>query len=336
MMKLAIDAMGGDNAPKEIVLGAMEAVSAKDDLEITLIGNENKIKPHLTNQQQIQVLHTDEMITSEDEPVRAVRRKKNASLVLMAKEVKENRADACISAGNTGALMSAGLFGVGRIPGIARPALCPTFPTVDSGAFLLLDVGANVDAKPNHLVQYAVMGSIYMEEVRAVSNPTVGLLNIGTEEAKGNEFTKQAYPMLNDAPVKFIGNVEARDLLNGVADVVVTDGFTGNIALKTIEGTAMSMFSMLKETFMSSFKTKMAAGMVKKDLKNLKNKLDYSEYGGAGLLGLAAPVIKAHGSSNRRAVFNAIRQAGYMVDHRITETIRTTIESMDVYNKGDE
>src|SRR5699024_9826633 len=165
-MKLAIDAMGGDNAPKEIVSGAMEAVSSIDNLEITLIGDERKIKTLLTNQNNINIMHTDEMITSEDEPVRAVRRKKKASLVLMAKEVKEGRADACISAGNTGALMSAGLFGVGRIPGIARPALCPTFPTVGGKGFLLLDVGANVDAKASHLVQYAVMGSIYMEKVR--------------------------------------------------------------------------------------------------------------------------------------------------------------------------
>ncbi|HLQ70265.1 MAG TPA: phosphate acyltransferase PlsX [Bacillota bacterium] len=328
-MKLAIDAMGGDNAPKEIVKGAVEAVSSIDNLDITLIGDEHKIKPYLTDSEYIHVMHTDEMITSEDEPVRAVRRKKKASLVLMAKEVKEGRADACISAGNTGALMSAGLFGVGRIPGIARPALCPTFPTVGGKGFLLLDVGANVDAKASHLVQYAVMGSIYMEKVRSISKPTVGLLNVGTEEGKGNDLTKKAFAMIQDAPVHFIGNVEARDLLTGVADVVVTDGFTGNIALKTLEGTAMSMFSMIKETFMSSLKTKIAAGMVKKDLKGLKDKLDYSEYGGAGLFGLAAPVIKAHGSSNSRAIFNAIKQASYMVEYNVTETIRTTIESME-------
>lgn len=335
-MKLAIDAMGGDNAPKEIVLGAIEAVSTVDDLEITLIGDEGKIKPLLTNHDHIQVIHTDEKITAEDEPVRAVRRKKKASLVLMAREVKEGRADACISAGNTGALMSAGLFGVGRIPGIARPALCPTLPTVEGKGFLLLDVGANVDAKANHLVQYAVMGSIYMEKVRHISKPTVGLLNVGTEDGKGNDLTKKAFTMLENTPVNFIGNVEARDLLNGVCDVVVTDGFTGNIALKTVEGTAMSMFQMIKSTFMSSFKTKLAAGMVKKDLKGLKSKLDYSEYGGAGLFGLAAPVIKAHGSSNKRAILNAIKQAAYMVEYNVTETIRTTIDQMEPMDKGDE
>ncbi|GAB3067557.1 phosphate acyltransferase PlsX [Virgibacillus ainsalahensis] len=326
-MRLALDAMGGDHAPKEIVLGAMDAISQTKDLQITLIGDENSIRKYLANDKNITVIHTDEVITGDDEPVRAVRRKKKASLVLMAQEVKENRADACISAGNTGALMSAGLFVVGRIPGIDRPALSPTLPTMDGKGFLLLDVGANVDAKPDHLLQYAIMGSIYTEKVRSIKNPTVGLLNIGTEEGKGNELTKKAFDLLQDAPINFVGNVEARDILSGAADVVVTDGFSGNVALKTIEGTAMTMFSMLKETFMSSTKTKIAAGMIKKDLKGLQKKLDYSEYGGAGLFGLSAPVIKAHGSSNRRAVFSAIRQACHMVEHNVTETIETTIET---------
>lgn len=284
---------------------------------------------------RIDIIHTDEMVTADDEPVRAVRRKKNSSLVLTAKEVKENRADACISAGNTGALMSAGLFVVGRIQGIDRPALSPTLPTTDGNGFLLLDVGANVDAKAHNLVQYAIMGSIYTEKVRKVTNPTVGLLNIGTEEGKGNDLTKKAYSHLKEAPVNFIGNVEARDILSGAADVVVTDGFSGNIALKTIEGTAMTMFSMLKETFMASMKTKIAAGMVKGDLKGLQSKLDYSEYGGAGLFGLASPVIKAHGSSNTRAIYNAIQQAVHMVENDVTGTIKSTVQSIN-WDKGEE
>ncbi len=263
-MRLAIDAMGGDNAPEAIVIGAMDAVSQIDHLKITLIGDEAKIKPLLTNTKNIEIIHTDEMITGEDEPVRAVRRKKRASIVLMAQEVKEGRADACISAGNTGALMSAGLFIIGRTKGIDRPALSPTLPTIDGRGFLLLDVGANVDAKPHHLVQFAVMGSIYTEKVRSVSNPTVGLLNIGTEEGKGSELTKKAFEQLKNAPINFIGNVEARDLLSGVADIVVTDGFSGNIALKTIEGTAETIFSLLKQTFMSTVKTKISAALIKK------------------------------------------------------------------------
>ncbi|MBM7598632.1 glycerol-3-phosphate acyltransferase PlsX [Virgibacillus halotolerans] len=328
-MRIAIDAMGGDHAPDEIVLGVMDAVSQIDDLHITLIGDEKKINPLLTNTTNIDIIHTEEVITSEDEPVRAVRRKKNASLVLMAKEVKVGRADACISAGNTGALMSAGLFVVGRIPGIDRPALSPTLPTIDGNGFLLLDVGANVDAKPQHLLQYAIMGSIYTNKVRGIEKPTIGLLNVGTEDGKGNDLTKKAFQLMKDAPINFIGNVEAREILNGAADVVVTDGFSGNVVLKTIEGTAMTMFSMLKETFMSSMKTKIAAGMVKNDLKGLQSKLDYSEYGGAGLFGLAAPVIKAHGSSNGRAILNAIKQAGHMVEYQVTETIKSTIGSME-------
>lgn len=329
-MKVAIDAMGGDHAPKEIVLGAVEAVSQIKDLEITLIGDEDKIKQHLINSKNISIIHTTEMITADDEPVRAVRRKKNSSLVLMANEVKEGRADACISAGNTGALMSAGLFVVGRTPGIARPALSPTLPTLDGKGFVLLDVGANVDATVKHLVQYAIMGSIYAEKVRTISNPTVGLLNVGTEDGKGNDLTKRAFLEMQNAPINFIGNVEARDLLNGVADVVVTDGFSGNITLKTIEGTAMMVFSLLKDTFMSSFKTKIAAGLIKNDLRELNQKLDYSEYGGAGLFGLSSPVIKAHGSSKSRAIFNAIKQACHMIEYNVTGTIQETVEKMNM------
>ncbi|CDQ40151.1 MULTISPECIES: phosphate acyltransferase PlsX [Virgibacillus] len=329
-MKIAIDAMGGDHAPKAAVLGAMEAVSQIEALEITLIGDEEQINQYLTNATNIHVLHTKEVITSEDEPVRAVRRKKNASLVLMAHEVKEGNADACISAGNTGALMSAGLFVVGRINGIDRPALSPTLPTIDGQGFLLLDVGANVDAKPNHLLQYAIMGSIYAEKVRGIKHPRIGLLNVGTENGKGNDLTKRTFQLLQDAPLHFVGNVEARDVLANVADVVVTDGFTGNIALKTIEGTAESMFSMIKDTFMTSTKTKIAAGLMKNDLKALKGKLDYSEYGGAGLFGLAAPVVKAHGSSDQRAILNAIKQTCHMVNNHITDTIKQTVETMEL------
>ncbi|AXI09048.1 phosphate acyltransferase [Oceanobacillus zhaokaii] len=327
-MRLAVDAMGGDNAPKEIVEGAMAAVSQLDDLHIILVGDENKINPFLTDSKNIEIIHTEEVITGDDEPVRAVRRKKNASLVLMANEVKEGRADACISAGNTGALMSAGLFVVGRIPGIDRPALSPTLPTIDGEGVLLLDVGANVDAKPSHLVQYAIMGSVYAEKVRNIKKPRIGLLNVGTEDGKGNDLTKKAFTELQAAPINFIGNVEARDILHGVADVVVTDGFSGNVALKTIEGTAQTIFKLLKETLMSSMKTKLAAGMLKNDLLSLKDKLDYSEYGGAGLFGLAAPVIKAHGSSNARAITSAIKQAKHMVDYDVTNTIKTTVETI--------
>ena len=324
-MKLALDAMGGDHAPAEIIQGAYRALDAFSDLEIQLFGIEEQMAPYLKEHPRLTVIPTTEKIDAEDEPVRAIRRKKDASMVRMAQAVKEGHADACVSAGNTGALMAAGLFIVGRIPGIDRPALAPTLPTIDGKGFVMLDLGANADAKPEHLVQYAIMGSIYAKNVRSIEKPRVGLLNIGTEPGKGNELTKQAYELLQEADIHFIGNVEARDLLDGVADVVVTDGFTGNMVLKTIEGTAGSLFKMLKQTFMKSTKTKLAAALVKNDLSDLKGLMDYTEYGGAGLFGLNAPVIKAHGSSNANAIFHAIRQARTMIEWKVSRVIEETI-----------
>ncbi|WP_318504833.1 phosphate acyltransferase PlsX [Bacillus sp. T3] len=327
-MKIAIDAMGGDNAPKEIVLGAMKAIKQFQDVQITLVGDESKINQFLTNNERIDIIHTDEMILATDEPVRAVRRKKKASMVLTAQTVADGQADACISAGNTGALVAAGLFVVGRIEGIDRPALAPTLPTIGGEGFLLLDVGANADAKAEHIQQYGIMGSIYAEKVRGVNNPRVGLLNIGTEEKKGNDLTKKAFELLQQADINFIGNVEARDLLDGVADVVVTDGFTGNMVLKTIEGTALSVFKMVKTTLMSNLKTKIAAAMLKPDLYGLKNKMDYSEYGGAGLFGLKASVIKAHGSSDANAIYNAVRQTREMVGGDVAGLIKNSVANL--------
>ncbi|WP_408010949.1 phosphate acyltransferase PlsX [Pseudalkalibacillus sp. A8] len=321
-MRIAIDAMGGDHAPEQMVLGAVKAVNQYTDLEVVLVGDENKINQYMTGSDRISIIHTSEMISSEDEPVRAVRRKKQASMVLSAVEVKEARADACISAGNTGALMTTGLLHVGRIPGIDRPALSPTLPTLDGQGFVLLDVGSNMDAKPEHIFQYALMGSVYSEKVRGIKKPRVGLLNVGTEDGKGNELSKQTFQLLKETDlVHFVGNVESRDLLDGVADVVVCDGFSGNLVLKTIEGTAMSIFKMLKEQLMSSVRSKLAAAVLKPEFKTIKEKLDYSEYGGAALFGLRAPVIKAHGSSDANAVLNAIRQARHMVEHDMVTII---------------
>ncbi|CAG9619744.1 phosphate acyltransferase PlsX [Sutcliffiella rhizosphaerae] len=333
-MNIVLDAMGGDHAPKSVVEGVMKAVEKYQDVTFTLVGDEAKIRPFLTIDKNIQILHTEDYISGDEEPVKAVRRKKNSSLVLMAKEVKEGRADACISAGNTGALMAAGLLIVGRIKGIERPALSPTFPTVDGNGFVMLDVGANADAKAEHLFQYALMGSIYAEKVRGIKAPRVGLLNVGTEDNKGNELTKAAFEYIKEAKaVHFIGNVEARDLLNGVADVVVTDGFTGNVTLKAIEGTALSVFDMLKDVLTSDLKSKLAAAVLKPKLKSIKNKMDYSEYGGAALFGLKAPVVKAHGSSDANAVFNAIRQTREMVQTDMVSTISKTIETMELVIK---
>lgn len=325
-MKIAIDAMGGDHAPKEIVEGVFQAVEDFKDVEFLLYGDEVKMAPYLKQHERVQIIHCSEVIEGTDEPVRAVRRKKDASMVRMAQAVADGEADACVSAGNTGALMAAGLFIVHRIDGIDRPALATTLPTLDGAGFDMLDLGANADAKPENILQYAIMGSIYAKQVRGIEKPTVGLLNIGTEDKKGNDLTKQAFKLLKEQnDINFIGNVEARELLNHAADVVVTDGFTGNMVLKTIEGVAGNIFAMLKEEFLSSTKTKVAAMMMKNNLKNLKTKMDYSEYGGAPLFGLKAPVIKAHGSSKAQAIYSAIRQTHIMVEHRVCQTIDQTI-----------
>ncbi len=324
-MRLAVDGMGGDNAPQAIVEGVLLALEDFPNMHIQLYGQQDKMAPFLKQHPRLEVIHCTEVVEGEDDPARAVRRKKDSSMTRMLEAVAEGRADACLSAGNTGALMAGGLFKVGRIEGVARPALATTLPTIDGNGFLMLDLGANADAKPENLLQYAIMGDIYAKKVRNYSAPRVGLLNIGTEEKKGNELTKASFELLQQTPINFTGNVEARDLLNGVADVVVTDGFTGNMVLKSIEGTAGALFSMLKEAFTASTKSKLAAVLVKSDLKGLKTKMDYTEYGGAALFGLQAPVIKAHGSSNPRAIYSAIRQAETMVKHHVCETIKETI-----------
>ncbi|WP_100330878.1 phosphate acyltransferase PlsX [Bacillus xiapuensis] len=322
-MKIAVDAMGGDHAPKEIILGTNQALAEIPELEVLIFGDQEQINQYLTPNSRVEIIHSDEVILGTDEPVRAVRRKKQASMVMMAQAVADGKAEACVSAGNTGALMAAGLFIVGRIDGIQRPALAPTLPTVDGKGFVMLDLGANADAKPEHLVQYALMGSIYAEKVRGISSPKVGLLNIGTEEKKGNELTKGAFELLSQqTDLHFIGNVESRELLNGAADVIVTDGFTGNMVLKTLEGTALSIFSMLKSSLTSSFKAKIGAGLLKDELYKLKSKMDYTEYGGAGLFGLKAPVIKAHGSSNAHAFYNALKQAYSMAQANVPAMIQ--------------
>ncbi|MDV2885311.1 phosphate acyltransferase PlsX [Alkalihalophilus pseudofirmus] len=328
-MRIAIDAMGGDHAPRAQVAAAEQAVKDFSGLEITLVGNESDIRPHLKDDTNITILHTTEKIEDTDQPTTAVRRKKEASMVLSVREVREGRADASISAGNTGALMTAGLLHVGRIKGIDRPALSPMLPTLDGNGFLLLDVGANMDAKPEQLLQYAIIGNTYMEKVQKVKKPRVGLLNVGTESGKGNELTKEAFPLLEAANFHFIGNVEARDLMNGVADVVVCDGFAGNLVLKTIEGTAGTLFSLLKKELTKSVKNKLAAGMLKSSFKDIKSQLSYSEYGGAGLFGLKAPVIKAHGSSDEVAVYHAIRQARQMVEEQVTTIIQTEVAAIN-------
>ena len=320
-MKIAVDAMGGDNAPQAIVEGVMLAKQDFPDIEFQLYGKEAEIKKYITDEKNITIIHTNEKIASDDEPVKAIRRKKTASMVLAAQVVKNGEADAIFSAGNTGALLAAGLFIVGRIKNVERPGLMSTLPVMgepDKG-FDMLDLGANADNKPEHLVQYAVLGSFYAEKVRNVQNPRVGLLNNGTEETKGSELTKKAFELLAaDETINFVGNVEARELLNGVADVVVTDGFTGNAVLKSIEGTAMNMMSLLKTAILSEgVKGKMGALLLKNALRGMKDEMDYSKHGGAVLFGLKAPVIKTHGATGPDAVRYTIRQIHTMLETQV-------------------
>lgn len=320
-MKIAVDAMGGDNAPQAIVEGVMLAKQDFPDIEFQLYGKEAEIKKYITDEKNITIIHTDEKIASDDEPVKAIRRKKTASMVLAAQAVKNGEADAIFSAGNTGALLAAGLFIVGRIKNVERTGLMSTLPVMgepDKG-FDMLDLGANADNKPEHLVQYAVLGSFYAEKVRNVQNPRVGLLNNGTEETKGSELTKKAFELLAaDETINFVGNVEARELLNGVADVVVTDGFTGNAVLKSIEGTAMNMMSLLKTAILSEgVKGKMGALLLKNALRGMKDEMDYSKHGGAVLFGLKAPVIKTHGATGPDAVRYTIRQIHTMLETQV-------------------
>lgn len=320
-MKIAVDAMGGDNAPQAIVEGVMLAKQDFPDIEFQLYGKEAEIKKYITDKKNITIIHTDEKIASDDEPVKAIRRKKTASMVLAAQAVKNGEADAIFSAGNTGALLAAGLFIVGRIKNVERPGLMSTLPVMgepDKG-FDMLDLGANADNKPEHLVQYAVLGSFYAEKVRNVQNPRVGLLNNGTEETKGSELTKKAFELLAaDETINFVGNVEARELLNGVADVVVTDGFTGNAVLKSIEGTAMNMMSLLKTAILSEgVKGKVGALLLKNALRGMKDEMDYSKHGGAVLFGLKAPVIKTHGATGPDAVRYTIRQIHTMLETQV-------------------
>lgn len=323
MVKIAVDMMGGDDAPGIVLDAVKKAVEDFKDLEIILFGDESQYN---LSHERIEFRHCTEKIEMEDEPVRAIKRKKDSSMVKMAEAVKSGEADGCVSAGNTGALMSAGLFIVGRIKGVARPALVVTLPTTDGKGFVFLDVGANADAKAEYLLQYAQLGNIYAQKIRGIQNPSVSLLNIGTEAAKGNSLTKKAYDLFEkNQSFNFTGNIEAKTLMDGNVDVVVTDGYTGNMVLKNLEGTAKSIGKMLKETIMSSFKNKLAGAVLKKDLETFAKKMDYSEYGGSVLLGLDGTVVKAHGSSNAKAFYSAIRQAKIAGEENIVQIMKDTV-----------
>lgn len=330
-MKVAVDGMGGDNSPRIVVEGSIQALKEFEDLQIIITGKQEEINKELSkyeyDKSKIIVVDATEVIDTNEHPVMAIRRKKDSSLVKALNLVKNNEADAIISAGSTGAFMAGSLFIVGRINGIDRPALAPIMPG-KNGKFMVVDCGANVDCKPNNLVQFAHMGKIYFENVLGINNPSIGLVNIGEEEEKGNELTKATYKLLKNESINFIGNIEPRDVPLGNTDIVVCDGFVGNTILKMYEGVSSSIFDVLKSEIMSSTRTKIGGLLLKPVFKRFKTKFDYKEYGGAAFIGVNGICIKAHGSSDGKAFKNAIKQAIIFYDNKIIEKISDEIESL--------
>ncbi len=311
-VKVAVDAMGGDNAPYEIVKGAIEAIQVSNKIKVYLVGREEEVNNCLKDftypAEQLEVVNATEVIGMAEPPVGAIRSKKDSSIVKAMFMVKDGTCDAYVSAGSTGATLVGGQIIVGRIKGVERPPLAPLIPT-EKGCSLLIDCGANVDARPTQLVQFAKMGSIYMENVMHVPNPKVGLVNIGVEEEKGNALVKETFPLLKNCPdINFIGNIEARDIPSGVADVIVCEAFVGNVILKMYEGVGSTMIKVIKQGLMSSLRSKIGALLIKPALKKTLKSFDSAEYGGAPMLGLRGLVVKTHGSSKSNEIKNSILQ----------------------------
>ena len=331
MIRIAVDVYGGDNAPGCVIDGALEALRAMDDVSILFCGAQAEVEGLLNGReydaQRVSIVDAPDIITNHESPTLAIRRKLNSSMVRAMDLVKKGEADAVVTAGSTGAALAGGIFRMGRIRGIDRPALGPVLPTSGEHPVILIDCGANADCKPDYLVQFALMGQAYMKGVMGIANPKVGLLNVGAEDEKGNELCKAVFPLLKDHPgVNFYGNVEARDVLTGVVQVIVCDGFSGNILLKSTEGAAQLIFGKLKKGLMSSVRSKLGAMMVKPALKTVKNELDYEQYGGAALLGVKGALVKAHGSSKDHAYACAIAQAHTMVKGGVVGIIAQSLE----------
>lgn len=326
-MKIAIDGMGGDNAPAAVVEGVIQALKDYESIEFYITGPEDKINAELSkydySKDKVKVIDAKEVISTNEHPVMAVRRKKDSSIVKALNLVKDKTCDAIISAGSTGAFLAGCTLIVGRIKGVERPALSPIMPGRKS-QFMIVDVGANVDCKPQYLVQFAKMGEIYYKYVFNVEKPSIGLINIGEEEEKGNELAKSTYQLLkNEKSLNFIGNVEPRDIPTGETNILVSDGFVGNTALKMYEGAASNILGMVKdEIIQSSFISKLGVLLLKPALKNLMKKVDYKEYGGAPFLGVDGICIKAHGSSDAKAFKNAIRQTKIFYDNKVLDNIK--------------
>lgn len=329
-MNIIIDAFGGDNAPLDIVKGSAMAIE-KLGVEMILCGNECKIKK-IAEENEISLtgmkfIHTESVIDINEEPTEIIKSRSDCSMAVGLKALHEDKGDAFVSAGSTGALVVGSTFIAKRIKGIKRPTLAPILPTAE-GHTMLMDGGANVDCRPEMLVQFSIMGSAYMERVMGIKSPKVGLLNVGSEDTKGRELEIEAYKLLSNSPINFGGNIEGREIPSGKFDIVVSDGFTGNIALKLYEGMGSFFGDTLKDMLMSGFISKLAALLLMKKIKLFKKKMDYSEVGGAVLMGIAKPVIKAHGSSDAKAFYNAIRQAKNCVEGNVVSTISETLKQI--------
>lgn len=327
-MKIAIDGMGGDYSPSAIVQGSVMAVK-EFDVELIITGPEDIIGKELEKydypKEKITVLNATQVVTTNEPPVMAIRKKKDSSLYKALELVKKGEASGVVSAGSTGAFMAGALFIVGRIKGIDRPALAPIMPG-KNGPFMIIDCGANAECKPANLLQFAIMGKVFFQNFMAIDNPSIGLVNIGAEEEKGNELTKASYQLLKNSSLNFAGNVEPREVSNGDVNILVCDGFVGNTILKMYEGVASNIFSMLKEEIMSSSISKIGGILLKPVFKRFKKKFDYKEYGGAAFLGVKGVCIKAHGSSDGKAVKNAIRQAKKACDNELVDKIKDELE----------
>ena len=328
-MKIILDAMGGDNAPYSTIEGAVLALDEIDDCRVVLVGDRDLIKKGLKNKEydknRLSIVETSEVITNDDIPTKAIKQKKDSSLVVGLRMLKENMGDVLVSAGSTGAVMTGGLLLLGRVKGVDRPAL-PTVLRVNNTRIMVIDSGANTMCKPIYYVQFGLMGSMYMEEVYKVKNPRVGLLNIGAEEKKGNEITKQAYVLLSESNLNFVGNIEGNDILQNKADVIVCDGFSGNILLKFAEGLGEFFKSGLKDIFESNIRTKLSYLVLKDSLKEFFKGLDPSEVGGVPLLGIEGNIIKCHGRSDMKTIKNAIKTANDFAKGRVTEKLEGNLK----------
>ena len=329
MVRVAVDAMGGDNAPAEMVKGAINAVTLRQEIKVYLVGQQDVVKKELEKHSyggsHIEVIHAEEVIETAEPPVMAIRKKKQSSIVVGMNMVKGKQADAFVSAGSSGAILVGGQVIVGRIKGIERPPLAPLIPT-KKGVSLLIDCGANVDARASHLVQFAKMGSIYMENVLGVKNPKVAIVNIGAEEEKGNALVKETFPLLKNCPdVNFAGSIEARDIPQGEADVIVCEAFVGNVILKLYEGLSGTLVDVIKQGMMAGLRSKIGALLVKPSLKKTLKAFDATEYGGAPLLGLNGLVVKTHGSAKAKEVTNSIIQCVTFKEQEINGKIRKNI-----------